>query len=140
MPKFLGVPYPIMPNALGFMHAQGGVRQIKADLLQLLLTNPGERVFLPTFGTPLRKLLFEPNDPTIAATARTMIINSVKAWEPRIAVQSITVTNSGIDTELNPADTKTEFQAILSINIVFVDPDQISDVQSLSLEIPLAGG
>lgn len=138
--KFRGVPYPITKNAQGFLHIQSGTNQIKSDLLILLLTNPGERVFLPTFGTPLRKLIFEPNDPALANKARQMIINSIKAWEPRVAVQNITVTNTATAGWINPSDDQTENDAVLSISIIFVDPDQIADVQSLSLEMPLAGG
>ena len=138
--KFLGVPYPITKNALGFLHSQDGVNQIKSDMLVLLLTNPGERVYLPTFGTPLRKLIFEPNDPGLAMKARQMIIASLKAWEPRIAVQQIQVTNS-LDRRLaDPMDDRTELDAVLVIRIIFVDPENITEVQQLSLEVPLAGG
>ena len=56
--KFKGMPYPIVPDARGLLHTQSGIDQIKADMLSLLLTNPGERVFLPTYGTPLRKFIF----------------------------------------------------------------------------------
>lgn len=140
MAKFKGIPYPVTKNAQGFFHIQSGTNQIKSDLLILLLTNPGERVFLPTFGTPLRKLIFEPNDPALANKARQMIINSIKAWEPRVAVQNITVTNTANAAWINPSDDQSENDAVLSISIIFVDPDQIADVQSLSLEIPLAGG
>jgi phage baseplate assembly protein W len=60
--KFLGLQYPLAKSSRGILAQKVGVDQIKADLLQLLLTNPGERVMLPTYGTPLRKLIFEPND------------------------------------------------------------------------------
>lgn len=140
MKKFMGVPYPITKNALGFLHSQDGVNQIKSDLLVLLLTNPGERVYLPTFGTPLRKLIFEPNDPGLAMKARQMIINSIKLWEPRIAVQQIQVSNSLDRREANPLDDRTELDAVLMIRIIFVDPENITEVQQLSLEVPLAGG
>lgn len=35
---------------------------IRGELMQLLLTNTGERPFLPTFGGNARRLLFEGND------------------------------------------------------------------------------
>jgi phage baseplate assembly protein W len=138
--KFMGVPYPIMKNALGFFYSQDGMRQIKSDLLTLLLTNPGERVYLPTFGTPLRKLMFEPNDPGLAIKARQMIIDSIRTWEPRVAVQQIQVTNTIDRTQANAADDTTQLDAVLHIKIIFVDPEAISEVQQLTLEVPLSGG
>ena len=63
--KFLGLQYPLVKTHRGILAQNTGVDQIKADLLQLLLTNPGERVMLPSYGTPLRELLFEQNDSTL---------------------------------------------------------------------------
>lgn len=136
--KFLGVPYPIMNNAQGLLHSQGGVNQIKSDLLILLLTNPGERICNPNYGTPLKTLIFEPNDPTLATQAKKMIINSINAWEPRIAVQNITVQNTADSSFIGDTDSQTENGAVLSILITFVDPEQIKNVQSLNLQIPLS--
>ena len=31
---------------------------VRGEIIQLLLTNPGERVFLPAFGAGLRRLVF----------------------------------------------------------------------------------
>ena len=78
--KFLGLQYPLVKTPRGIMAQKSGVDQIKADLLQLLLTNPGERVMLPNFGTPLRRLIFEPNDPTLLQQARDMIAQSIENW------------------------------------------------------------
>lgn len=138
--KFLGHPYPVIRHPNGFLRTQFGVEQIKADLLSLLLTHPGERVFLPTFGTPLKTLIFDPNDQTLQDKARQMIIASIQTWEPRIAVQQIEVSNVVDESSLNPADALIDLEHILFIRIVFYDPDNIADVQELKLEMPLAGG
>lgn len=139
MRRFLGVPYPIQKNARGFLYSQDGIDQIKSDMLVLLLTNPGERVMNPTFGTPLRKLIFEPNDAALRLQAKNMIINSIKKWEPRIAVRNIEVSSKVDNTSLNKADDKQELEHILFIRIIFVDPQNIKEVQELLLEVPLGG-
>jgi phage baseplate assembly protein W len=139
MRRFLGVPYPIQKNARGFLYSQDGIDQIKSDMLVLLLTNPGERVMNPTFGTPLRKLLFEPNDAALRLQAKNMIINSIKKWEPRIAVRNIEVSSKVDNDSLNKADNKQELEHILFIRIIFVDPQNIKEVQELLLEVPLGG-
>jgi len=137
MNKFLGSPYPITKNPHGFFRTQSGVSQIKSDLLVLLLTNPGERVFLPDFGTPLKRLIFEQNDEALEAFARNMIIDSINMWEPRIVVNQIEVSSKASREDLNPYDTYENIDNVLSIKIIFVDPDQISEVQELRLQIPL---
>ena len=95
--KFLGAPYPILPNPKGFLYTQNGLDQIKSDLLVLLLTTPGERVMLPGYGTPLKDLIFEQNDGTTVQRATQMIANSIAAWEPRITVTQIDIRNSAGD-------------------------------------------
>lgn len=137
--KFLGLQYPLRKTPRGILAQSSGVDQIKADLLQLLLTNPGERVMLPTYGTPLRELIFEPNDTSLERRAREMIANSILTWEPRIVISEITV-SSTIDKEfLNKFDNLTEKEAILFISIKFYDPNNIQSVEELFLERPLGG-
>lgn len=153
--NFKGCPYPIVEHPLGLLHTQWGVDQIKSDLLILLLTNPGERVMLPNFGTPLKKLFFEPNDDIIVNTAKQMIIDSIKTWEPRVAISAIDVSigidsldpNSFVDTNPpdNPAliggdyrNSKNDDDHALSIRIAFFDPENIQSVQELVLQMPLS--
>ena len=110
------------------------------DLLILLLTSPGERIFLPDFGTPLKDLIFDPNDSTIADRAKTMISNSISQWEPRIIVDQINVTTTVDRSILSPYDDLSQSGAILTIQIAFRSDDNIAEVQSLVLEVPLPGG
>lgn len=135
--KYLGTPYPIVQDPGGYLHTEYGVRKIKADMLSLLLTNPGERVMLPSYGTPLKKLFFEPNDPIVQAQAKKMIEASIKAFEPRIRITQIDI--SAIkDTDLNTSDDKSEKESILYIKILFFDPNDIRTIQSLVLNLPTA--
>ena len=109
------------------LRTQRGMNQVKSDLLVLLLTEPGERVMLPEFGTPLKKFLFEPNTSSLVDAVKDTIANSIKMWEPRIAVSQIEVTNSedSMEQSLNPADKKEDVGHILLIRILFTDFDNI---------------
>jgi uncharacterized protein len=140
MKKFLGLQYPLVKTPQGLMAMSSGVDQIKADMLQLLLTNPGERVMLPTYGVNLRKLIFEPNDTTLEMQARSMIVAALELWEPRVVVQQIIVTSKFNQSELADTDTGEDADAILGIKIIFVDPQNIQVVEELKLEIPVNGG
>lgn len=138
--RFLGCQYPLVKTPRGILAQKNGVNQIKADLLQLLLTNPGERCMLPDFGTPLRRLLFEPNDVILEAEARNMIANSIRKWEPRIELEGIQVSSIIDPNDLNTNDSGEDSGHILSIKIIFRDPTNISEVQELVLEVPLSSG
>jgi phage baseplate assembly protein W len=138
--KFLGAPYPIRKHPRGFLHTQEGTDQIKSDLLVLLLTTPGERVMLPTFGTNLDQFMFEQNDAQIIAAVREEISRAISAWEPRIAVTDIEVTNKADEIlgSLNPTDLREDVQHILLIKIQFADMDELQTIQELKLEVPLS--
>ena len=140
MTRFLGYPYPITKTPKGYFHSQDGINTIKSDLLQLILTNPGERIMNPEFGTPLKRLLFEPNDFSARLQARNIIIDSINKWEPRIVIDKIEVSSKIDQSSLNRFDDKSELESILFIIILFRDPEDLATVQELVLEVPLNGG
>jgi phage baseplate assembly protein W len=131
-----GTPYPIVKRPQGLLSTVTNYEAIKADLLQLLLTNPGERVMLPDFGTPLRSLLFEQNNANLANNARAMIIESIRNWEPRIAVTDITVKNQGTMYESGMGDPDSLGNE-LYISITFSTPDNIKQTDTLVLQLPV---
>mgnify|MGYP006084613067 CR=1 FL=1 len=56
----VGVPLPF--NAEGVFYSTYTTKeQVKSNLLNVLLTEPGERLFNPSFGVGVRNLLFEQN-------------------------------------------------------------------------------
>lgn len=59
---------------------------VHQDLLLLLLTSPGERVMRPDYGCHLRRLLFQPNDETLAGLAIHYVRQAVDRFEPRVRV------------------------------------------------------
>lgn len=50
------------------------------EIIQLLLTNPGERLFLPEFGGGVRRMVFESADETTAAVAKAVITQAINRW------------------------------------------------------------
>jgi phage baseplate assembly protein W len=59
---------------------------IYQTIYALMVTKPGERLFRPTLGTNIEKLLFEPvNDVTAASLRRELIIN-IPYFEPRVSI------------------------------------------------------
>jgi phage baseplate assembly protein W len=63
---------------------------------QVLLTDPGERVCLPTFGAGLRRLIFAPISAQLAATTQMVVTQALTTWlGDQIAVQKVDVKSSG---------------------------------------------
>lgn len=73
---------------------QSDERLIKNDLLQLLLTVPGERIFRPTFGTKIRSSLFEPSDENTYNDIKQSIVTAVTNYEPRVKLTKVVVAPS----------------------------------------------
>lgn len=138
--SFLGAPYPITKHPRGFFRTQSGTNQIRSDLLCLLLTEPGERVMLPEFGTSLRKFIFEPNDSVIVDQVKGEISRAISLWEPRIAVTNISVTTgSSVANSLNSQDLKQDLAHIVLVQISFTNFNDITKVEQLTLELPIGG-
>ena len=62
---------------------------IKQAIVNLLLTNRGERVFQPDYGSNIRSQLFEPLDYATAASIKSSILYTIAKFEPRILVESL---------------------------------------------------
>lgn len=138
--NFLGAPYPIVKNSRGLLRTQSGINQIKSDLLVLLLTEPGERVMLPEFGTPLKEFLFEQNDNILLDQIKERISLSISTWEPRIAVQNIEVLNGNdVVGSLNSQDDQQNLEHIILIKILFTNFEDIQKVEELVLQLPTGG-
>ena len=65
--------------------------QAKSDLINLLLTSKGERVFNPDFGTDLRLVLFEPITEDIIPIIKDLVATSVNTYVPAVIVSDVTV-------------------------------------------------
>ena len=64
---------------------------IKQAIVNLLLTNKGERLMNPRYGSDIRSYLFEPLDYGAAARVRQDINYCVTNFEPRISIQDLNV-------------------------------------------------
>ena len=77
---------------------------IKQAIVNLILTNKGERLFNPDYGSDIRSYLFEPLDYAIAGIIKKNMQLSLAKYEPRIRVTSIACVHNfednGLDVEL----------------------------------------
>ena len=65
--------------------------QIKSNLVNLLLTDVGERIMNPEFGCNLKKFLFEGITESNSELLANNLANSIAIFVPEITVTNITV-------------------------------------------------
>lgn len=81
----IGVAFPFNADGV-FNQTLTQKEQVKSNLINVLLTEPGERVNLPAFGVGLKNLLFETEIDTNSLESR--IDNQVKIYIPEITLIS----------------------------------------------------
>jgi len=92
--RFININFPFKDSHKGFFLDLNSTDQasIKADLMHLILTRKGQRLYNPDFGTNLLRYIFEPNDGLTLTQVQEEITNVVKKYLPKLQINSITVT------------------------------------------------
>ena len=88
MSSEIAIPFRLAPDGRIATETRPNA-QIKQHVYSLVLTEPGERVMLPTYGVPLTTSIFELDDEFTQAHLLTMVQNAMAAWEPGIEILSI---------------------------------------------------
>lgn len=70
---------------------------LSASIKRVLTTAFGERVMMPTFGSNLPLLLFDPMDEVFAEQLKIATITALRKWEPRIELLSFRVAVDTVD-------------------------------------------
>lgn len=128
---YKGIVYPLVKHPQGFFHnADSDMAQIKSDMAAVILTEPGERIFVPNFGTGLSRI--NTNVPIEVAKdeARVKIATSLKKWEKRVQVHDVLV-DFARDEESD--------KVILKIVVLFINPSNIKSAENLTVYKTLGG-
>lgn len=86
-----GIGFPPRIGSDGRVAWSAGPANIRDSIRVILLTEPGERVMLRSFGGGLQRFLFEPNIVTTHRLIQQHIVQALERWEPRIRLQSVIV-------------------------------------------------
>jgi phage baseplate assembly protein W len=87
----IGVSLPFNGPSGPFNSTYSTQDQIKSNLLNLLLTNKGERVFNPEFGADLGTALFEGINENIVDTITDLINTNVEIFVPEVQIRDVVV-------------------------------------------------
>ena len=114
----IGVSLPFDGPSGPFNKTFSTADQIKSNLINLLLTNKGERLYNPDFGADLKTVLFEGITEDTSTILKNLINTNVSIWVPEV-----TITNVGVikDEDHNTISVTIQYR----INISGT-PDQIT--------------
>lgn len=99
-PAFLGRGWsfpPTFDNVLHIVTMAAGDADIREALWIILSTSLGERIMLPTFGCDLVSKVFTALTTTTANQIASLVTRAIVDWEPRVAVDTVTVTDSTLN-------------------------------------------
>lgn len=80
-------------NKSAINHVLTGKDLIIEDLMNHIMTRKGERVMMPTFGSIVHELIFEPMTPEIKSIIEEDIVSIVEQ-EPRLTLDFINVSDT----------------------------------------------
>ncbi len=94
--KYINITYPFKDSKKGFFLdlTEQDNQAIKSDLLHLILTRRGQRLYNPDFGTDLLRFIFEPNDALTLQGVKDEIKTVVKRFLPKLQLDDILIEES----------------------------------------------
>lgn len=89
----VGLNIPITKGDKGYFdQTYDDVEQYKINLINLVKTKQGERLFNPLFGSSLYKILFEQNDYLDDySVLKVSLQNDVNLWIPQIKIENVNI-------------------------------------------------
>ena len=90
---FINIKFPFFDSPKGFFLEMTKTNKdaIKSNLMHLLLTNKGERLYMPDFGTNLRRFIFEQNDLETQLDIRDELQNTIAKFIPNLTIDRLEV-------------------------------------------------
>ena len=91
---------------------------------QVLLTDPGERVCMPTFGAGMRRLLFAPLSAQLQATTQIIVTQALNA----VLSNQITVKKVTVDTPISSPGLQ-DATILITITYVLIETQSVRQTQ-----------
>ena len=127
----VGITLPIQIGNNGYFNQSfTTLEQVKSNVINLLLTIPGERYMQPNFGSNLYKHLFEQLDENVEEEIKDSIIEALKTWLPFVNIENIEVSAGG---DLTDEDSYHTIRVSLDISIT-ADPDTTATITFKALD------
>jgi phage baseplate assembly protein W len=87
----LAFPFRVSSNG-SIEHVSNLEEHVRQELIQLVLTDIGERLFLPDFGGGARSLVFKNMDDEISSITKSTLAHALTLWlGHRIVIEDLTI-------------------------------------------------
>ena len=107
----IGLTLPLQMTTNTFNQTYDNLVQLQSNVKNLLLTQKGERLAQPTFGSDLHKLVFEPNDGELEEKISNAIESAISQWLPQLTVEKIDIDATADMKDKNQVDISIIFTA-----------------------------
>lgn len=121
-----GMQYPVRTSNTGGTFARNfDVEAIRDGLVQLIMTQKGERPMRADFGTITRAAVFAPLDAQLLSDIETSIRDAIDRYEPRVTLRGLSVL---------PTD-----ESSINIDLEFSIKGGVLSIQRLNLTVNSQG-
>jgi phage baseplate assembly protein W len=113
-----GIDYPFKDSPKGdyLNMTETPEREVRANLIHLILTRKGSRYYLPDFGTRLYEFIFEQNDMITYSLIEEEIREGVKKYIPNLDINSIDVMSAEDDPNQPKSFTQNEDERLFRVS------------------------
>jgi phage baseplate assembly protein W len=118
----IDLKFRVIPNS-GDIALKKDILAVKQSVINILMTNRGEKVFNPDFGGSLRDYLFENYDSITAAAIKSRITTSLLNYEPRVEI---------VDLVVNDLTERNALKITLELNII--SPEEVTTTVEFIVE------
>jgi len=91
-------------------------KEVRANLIHLLLTKKGSRYYLPDFGTRLYEYIFDQNDMITHSLIEEEIREGVKKYIPKLDINSITIVSADEDPDETQSFSEQEDERLFRVS------------------------
>jgi phage baseplate assembly protein W len=126
-----GIDFPFRESQEGHFLKMTAIpeKEVRANLIHLLLTKKGSRYFLPDFGTRLYQYIFDQNDAVTWGLIEEEIRDAIKKYIPNLEIQSIDVVAADQDPDLIRTPSMDEDERLFRVG------DSLNDQYTASVRI-----
>jgi phage baseplate assembly protein W len=113
----IGISLPLQIGGSGFTQTYNTTDQIKSNIKNLLLTQRGERILQPEFGSGLHEILFDFNNDDIEGKIENAINEAFEQWLPYVTIADIVVEQTDALKDRNQINISLKFQVNGSVDL-----------------------
>ena len=113
-----GIDFPFRDSQIGdfVKMTETPEREVRANLIHLLLTKKGSRYFLPDFGTRIYEYIFDQNDMVTFNLIEEEIRDGVKKYIPNLDINSINIMSAEDDPDETTSFTQEEDERLFRVS------------------------